>query len=281
MRYILIVLLTVLVIGCSAEQEQAYREKYEPIFKNETQSIIKNTTQQIVENLSKQNEELKRQLENINRKLSGGAGEGGSGGGRGGENISQEERLIGFVNMYKKCLAEAQKQLADNPELTVREAILSSECPRSRVLLKDEVEGYEKAIVNLERTIAEIRLNETIRQNETLANQSFNDPNDFKEFKITAKQFEFDPSIIEANKGDKVRLIVTSMDVPHGFSIPEYGINERLDPGVPKTIEFVADMGGTFTVYCSVFCGSGHSGMKGKLIVQENVTEYFKRLAGD
>ena len=89
-----------------------------------------------------------------------------------------------------------------------------------------------------------------------------------KEFKITAKQFSFEPATIEVNKGDKVRLIVTSIDVPHGIAIPEYDINERLDPGQPKTIEFTASKEGTFTTFCSVFCGSGHSGMKGKIIVK-------------
>ena len=91
---------------------------------------------------------------------------------------------------------------------------------------------------------------------------------DFKEFKITAKQFEFSPSTIEVNKGDKVRLIVTSTDVPHGIAIKEYGINEQLNPGKPVTIEFTADKAGTFTAYCSVFCGSGHGKMKGNLIVK-------------
>lgn len=89
-----------------------------------------------------------------------------------------------------------------------------------------------------------------------------------KEFKITAKQFQFEPSTIEVNKGDKVRLIVTSIDVPHGIAISEYGINERLEPGKPVTIEFTADKEGGFTAFCSVFCGSGHSNMKGKLIVR-------------
>ena len=90
----------------------------------------------------------------------------------------------------------------------------------------------------------------------------------YKEFKITAKQFSFTPSDIIVNKGDKVKLIVTSIDVPHGISIPEYGINERLPVGEPVKIEFTADKEGTFTAFCSVFCGAGHSGMKGKLIVK-------------
>ena len=89
-----------------------------------------------------------------------------------------------------------------------------------------------------------------------------------KEFKITAKQFSFDPSTIEVNKGDKVRLLITSADVPHGFSIAEYGINVKLSPGKTETVEFTADKQGTFTTFCSVFCGSGHSNMKGKLIVK-------------
>ena len=89
-----------------------------------------------------------------------------------------------------------------------------------------------------------------------------------KEFKMTAKQFKFEPSTIEVNKGDRVRLIVTSVDVPHGIAIPEYKINERLEPGIPVTIEFTAEKEGTFTAFCSVFCGSGHSGMKGKIIVK-------------
>src|SRR3989344_8766767 len=89
-----------------------------------------------------------------------------------------------------------------------------------------------------------------------------------KEFKMIAKQFTFSPEIIEVNKGDAVRIIATSVDIPHGISIPEYGINERLNPGEPVTIEFVADKEGAFTAFCSVFCGSGHGNMKGQIIVR-------------
>lgn len=106
-------------------------------------------------------------------------------------------------------------------------------------------------------------------QSSQQTNQPTNQPGaDVKEFTITAKQFAFEPSTIEVRKGDKVRLIITSQDVTHGFSIPEYGINERLEPGKPVTIEFTADKEGTFTTFCSVFCGAGHGNMKGKLIVK-------------
>ncbi|MBI2658289.1 cupredoxin domain-containing protein [Candidatus Woesearchaeota archaeon] len=101
-----------------------------------------------------------------------------------------------------------------------------------------------------------------------LNGKATDNPGTTKEFRMTAKQFAFEPAAIEVSKGDRVRLVVTSIDVPHGISIPEYGINERLDVGKPVTIEFTADKEGTFTSFCSVFCGSGHSSMKGKIVVK-------------
>ncbi len=89
-----------------------------------------------------------------------------------------------------------------------------------------------------------------------------------KEFTMTAKRFEFVPSAITVNKGDTVKITITSTDVAHGFNLPDFGVNERLDPGKPVKVEFVADKQGTFTFACSVPCGSGHGGMRGQLIVK-------------
>lgn len=88
-------------------------------------------------------------------------------------------------------------------------------------------------------------------------------------FDITASQFAFDPSTITVKKGDTVVLNITSEDVPHGFSLPEFDVNETLSPGSTKTVEFVADQAGSFSFTCSVVCGSGHSTMSGKLVVEE------------
>lgn len=90
-----------------------------------------------------------------------------------------------------------------------------------------------------------------------------------REFTITARQFQFNPSTITVNKGDRVKLTVTSEDVTHGFSISEYNINKVLQPNTPVIVEFTADQAGTFTMFCSVTCGSGHSGMRGTLVVEE------------
>ncbi len=89
-----------------------------------------------------------------------------------------------------------------------------------------------------------------------------------KEFDVTARQFEFDPSTITVNEGDTVKLNVTSEDVPHGISIAAFGVSQTLSPNSTKTIEFVADKAGTYPIVCSVACGSGHSSMKATLVVQ-------------
>lgn len=90
---------------------------------------------------------------------------------------------------------------------------------------------------------------------------------EIKEFTMTAKRFSFDPDMIIVNKGDTVRLLITSTDVPHGFAINEFDVNIQLSPGETEVVEFVADKVGTFTFFCSIPCGFGHANMQGKLIV--------------
>jgi len=88
-----------------------------------------------------------------------------------------------------------------------------------------------------------------------------------KEFLITAKQWDFSPSTITVNEGDKVILNIQSVDVTHGFVITAFGVSERLSPGNTVTVEFTANQKGSFSFFCNVVCGTGHSGMNGVLIV--------------
>ena len=98
---------------------------------------------------------------------------------------------------------------------------------------------------------------------------------ELKEINVVAKQFSFEPNPIIVNQGEKVRLLLTSEDVEHGFAVKEYNINEKIKPGEITTVEFTADKTGEFEVICSVICGSGHSGMKGKLIVKWKCNRWF------
>ena len=89
-----------------------------------------------------------------------------------------------------------------------------------------------------------------------------------KQFTMTAKQWEFQPSSITVNKGDLVKLSITSVDVAHGFRLPIFGVSTVLRPGQTTNVEFVADKVGRYTFFCNVSCGLGHSNMRGILIVQ-------------
>jgi heme/copper-type cytochrome/quinol oxidase subunit 2 len=89
------------------------------------------------------------------------------------------------------------------------------------------------------------------------------------EIQITAKKYSFSPDPIRVRKGDHVKLVITSTDKDHGIKIDAFHVDQKLKKDVPTTVEFTADQAGTFPFKCSVFCGIGHGGMKGVVIVEE------------
>lgn len=88
---------------------------------------------------------------------------------------------------------------------------------------------------------------------------------------VLAFQYGYDPDPIVVNRGDRVRFILESTDVPHGFQIsPSYGVREdNILKGEKRVVELVADEPGVFKMSCTSYCGSGHSGMEGKFIVKD------------
>ncbi len=86
---------------------------------------------------------------------------------------------------------------------------------------------------------------------------------------VKASQFKFAPDPIVVKLGEKVKLVVTSADVAHGLAIEEFKVNLVIPAQETKTVEFVVDQEGAFRVFCSVYCGSGHTHMQAKLIVQK------------
>jgi cytochrome c oxidase subunit 2 len=84
------------------------------------------------------------------------------------------------------------------------------------------------------------------------------------EIKLGAKDFEYDAKEIHVKKGDNVKITLTSDDGGHGFTIPDYNVTINGN----GSAEFTADKAGTFEFHCSVMCGTGHSKMTGKLIVE-------------
>lgn len=90
------------------------------------------------------------------------------------------------------------------------------------------------------------------------------------EISITAKKYDFSKRTIEVKHGQKVTLNLMSLDVTHGFALPEFGIEAELLPNEPVTVTFIADRKGNFPFVCNVICGSGHdhASMVGNLIVK-------------
>jgi cytochrome c oxidase subunit 2 len=104
-------------------------------------------------------------------------------------------------------------------------------------------------------------------------------------FEMTAQKYDYAPDIVRVKQGTRVQLKIRAIDRTHGFKIRLYpeGSPEKGEPGLrmadnqnnfkleqnqERIIEFVAERPGTYTFRCSVFCGMGHRGMTGKVIVE-------------
>nr|AXR86353.1 cytochrome c oxidase subunit 2 [Lamellodiscus spari] len=63
------------------------------------------------------------------------------------------------------------------------------------------------------------------------------------------------------NFGEVTRLLVTSSDVIHSFSVPDLGVKVDAIPGRVNQTVIIPDRVGVFVGYCSELCGVGHSYM--------------------
>lgn len=89
-------------------------------------------------------------------------------------------------------------------------------------------------------------------------------------FHIEASSFEYNPGVLDVNRGDRVTIELASTDVVHGLYIDGYELSLEADPGKTERLTFTADRAGSFRFRCSVTCGALHPFMIGKLRVGEN-----------
>jgi cytochrome c oxidase subunit 2 len=73
--------------------------------------------------------------------------------------------------------------------------------------------------------------------------------------------------------GKKVRLLITSNDVIHGWYVPQLGINQYGIPGFIKDAWFTIDRPGTYKGQCSQICGKEH-GFMPIVVVAKTPDEY-------
>lgn len=90
---------------------------------------------------------------------------------------------------------------------------------------------------------------------------------------VLVKRYEFIPPTIEVIQGERVHIVVTSGDGPHGFGIKKFDVSKEIPRGKTVTIEFTPDVAGEFPILCTVFCGDLHEEMKGLLVVKAREAE--------
>lgn len=88
---------------------------------------------------------------------------------------------------------------------------------------------------------------------------------------ITAKKFEFGAKEIRVKRGQRVTIVLRSLDFVHGFHLPDFNVRADGIPGKSVEITFVADKSGKFIYLCDNFCGDRHDQMSGLLIVSESL----------
>ena len=86
------------------------------------------------------------------------------------------------------------------------------------------------------------------------------------EVQVVAKQFAFEPAVIQVTAGEPVRLVIRSADRVHGFAIRELNIDVQIPRSGNVIVEFTAPRAGRYEIACSEFCGSGHGHMKAAIV---------------
>jgi cytochrome c oxidase subunit 2 len=85
---------------------------------------------------------------------------------------------------------------------------------------------------------------------------------------ITAKRFQFSPNEVALKRGEKVKLVLQSEDVVHGFFSRPLGLDAEIAPGSPTEIVIAPPAAGRFLTICHHFCGSGHGNMNMTFVVE-------------
>ncbi len=86
---------------------------------------------------------------------------------------------------------------------------------------------------------------------------------------LTVHKFAYNKSAVTVKRGTPVVIEIASLDVLHGFSIPDLDVRADVEPGKVARVTFTPDKAGAFDFLCDIFCGSGHENVHGVLTVTE------------
>lgn len=116
-------------------------------------------------------------------------------------------------------------------------------------------------------------------------------PDDAYEISVTGQkwiwQFQYENGARSTNElhvpADRpVKLIMSSNDVIHSFFVPDYRLKQDVVPGQYTEMWFNVPEPGESIIYCTEYCGDGHSDMLGNVIVheQENFEDWLAENSG-
>lgn len=88
-----------------------------------------------------------------------------------------------------------------------------------------------------------------------------------REIELTAQRFQYTPNEIHVKAGEAVVLVCRSLDFVHGMNLPDYGMRADLMPGQLTRVPLAPKPAGVYEFLCDNFCGDGHEGMHGRIVV--------------
>lgn len=92
-------------------------------------------------------------------------------------------------------------------------------------------------------------------------------------------RFEYENGVksgfLKVPVGRPVQLLITSEDVLHSLFIPAFKVKEDAVPGMKTRLWFKAPEPGEYDIYCSEYCGQGHSSMTSKVVAMTE-HEFFE-----
>jgi cytochrome c oxidase subunit 2 len=100
-------------------------------------------------------------------------------------------------------------------------------------------------------------------------------PPDAMPVKVTARQWSWtftyengkEDNVLRVPVRKPIKLLITSADVLHSLFIPAYRIKEDCVPGMETHLWFLPDQLGSYDLFCTEYCGVGHSNMITKVEV--------------
>ncbi|MDD5169953.1 MAG: cytochrome c oxidase subunit II [Syntrophales bacterium] len=77
--------------------------------------------------------------------------------------------------------------------------------------------------------------------------------------------------VLNVPRGRPVKLLLKSTDVIHSLFIPAFRIKEDCVPGLTTHLWFTANEVDTYDIFCTEYCGVGHSHMRSQVVVMTPV----------